>query len=1069
LKTAYPLNTLTVDFDGNLLVSSKSRFWSISRNLKERREISKLQLVDGREFVATINTQYNDKDGGLWLGTASRGLLYYHPDRFKLVNYGSFLFDYNEDDLVVTSFCEVDKLILTGTRKGIYYMERNEGETSILPISQKYSGLPDNINCNKLFKDSKGTIWVCTRGNSGLYSITKGHVKHYPLPYFEVSSMYETFNSNLYLCTNEGLVSFNPESGICRLIRSENVSTTDLYQLIGYGYKRHIGLSKSGVFIYDEEIESVEKLKIDSITGDPNFFNTNQINNIFLDSRGLLWFGTKYGLIVWEIKNNNTYSLHNKDGLVSNAIQSIVEDENHNIWISSFNGISRIDVSENSGLFQFSYTNYNNYDGIIDYDFEARSVYITSGQEILWGGLDGFNLIDLKRIENINTYEMIPIITKLSISGEEVKQGISYDDLVLEHAIASTEEITLKHHQNSFSLEFSALNYINPSKTSYHYKLEGLDKTWNELSVRKNIGRVSYTNLSHGTYRFIISASDSKTIRGDNYQSLKINITPPFWKTTIFLLIYIICIAGFLYFIVRLFYQRSKKKLLYKQKEELDQMKFRFFTNVSHELRTLLTLIISPINSIIKKVDDKKIKGQLEGIQHNANELLGLVNQLLDFRKVEMKQEKLNLSHVEIVSFVNAICLLFKELTDEKRITFSWTFSFKEKYLYIDKSKLQKILNNLLSNAFKFTDIGGKISLECELSSSDTNEDITYINISIKDNGCGISRDHLDNIFSRFYQGNKSEYQTIGSGIGLHLSKEYTEFHKGVIGVESSEGVGSKFTISLPDNLSPNRVSEIDHIPNVNNQLLRILLVEDNDEFRNFLSNELFEYYTIITANNGRQGLDKALAESPDLIISDIMMPEMDGLELCDNLKKNVKTSHIPVIILTARSSEDSQIETYKLGVDAYIQKPFNVDILLLRIKNILDQQEKRKHIFKKNIVLNPKEVVTTSVDEQLIEKALACVEENISNSNYSVEQFSRDMFMDRTGLYRKLIAIVGETPTSFIRIMRLKRSAQLLTKGIAVSEIYDMVGFKSSSYFSKCFQEEFGTKPSQYANGLNE
>lgn len=497
------------------------------------------------------------------------------------------------------------------------------------------------------------------------------------------------------------------------------------------------------------------------------------------------------------------------------------------------------------------------------------------------------------------------------------------------------------------------------------------------------------------------------------------------------------------------------------QKADLDQLKYSFFTNVSHELRTPLTLILTPLDSILKKIDDEPLKKQLNGIYRNANELLKLVNQLLDFRKLELKGETLELSYCNISDFLEVITSSFAETAANNGLELVLDCADENIYAFVDKDKMRKIVNNLLSNALKFTHAGGTIRLKAW-----KDPEQPMFTLQVTDTGIGIPEVDVSQIFDRFYQVKKQAEINTGSGIGLHLVKEYVQLHNGTIEVESRVNEGSSFTVHIPTDLHPAENSQSESRGNEQNQKLKILVVEDNVEFRNFLQDELSDKYSVVVANDGKEGLEKALAHQPDLVITDVMMPEMSGTELCRRLKKEIQTSHVPVILLTAKTSDQAQIEGFEAGADAYISKPFNMDILLLRIQHLIEQQNQRKKVFKNAIAIDPDNFISSNVDKKLIKDALRHIEKNIDNASYSVEQLSKDLFMDRTGLYRKLSAIVGQTPSEFMRSVRLKRAAQLLVEGLPVAEVAAKVGFGTTSYFTKCFQDEFGIKPSQYKNG---
>lgn len=1051
LKTDYWLNTLTIDNEGNCWISSLIGLWSIDKNLQNKRLISPLHLVDGRIFETEISTQYIDNKGGIWVGSVDRGVLYYHPDRFKFQNFGRSLFKLQETKKIsVRCFAEKDNYILVGTQNGLF---RKEKGSASLELDKS---IPTNSVCEMLLKDSKQRIWLCTQ-NNGLFCIENDRIKHFNTPKYCLS-IYESFDNKLYLCTNDGVGLLDPSTGDFKKASYASKNLPDYsYQLTYLKKDMLLGYSDNGLFLYNTRKNNIT---IPDKKNPLQQHNCHHYHCLFTDSRGLVWLGTMDGLNVYNPTNNSTKSFSEKDGLINNSIRSIVEDDLGMIWVSTSNGISRIAINEKNESYQYSFYNYNKFDGVIETEFLPRSVLKTSYNSLLWGGLDGFNEINLAKINNYEQPLSVPLFTKLLLSGKEIRQN-EYSDgnIILKQSISSTSEIHLKHFQNFIGLEFSALNYVNPTQTYYRYQLEGADDAWNEIKAVNGVGSANYTNLSPGTYTLKVYASNDRHNWGKKYAEIKIIISPPFWKTIWAYIFYLLIIIYVLYSSVSYYIRRNRHKMETLQKEELDQLKYSFFTNISHELRTPLTLILTPLDSILKKVDDESLKKQLNGIYRNANELLKLVNQLLDFRKLEMKGETLELSYCSINDFIEVTAFSFQEMAANNGIELVSECEDDNIYAYVDKDKMQKIINNLLSNAIKFTPRGGRILVK---AMKDTDEQMFVIQVS--DTGIGIPEVDVSQIFDRFYQVKKQKNINTGSGIGLHLVKEYVELHNGTIEVESRLNEGSLFTVRIPIDLQS--ADEIQsETESIDEQKIKVLIVEDNAEFRMFIMGELMEKYHVIEAANGKDGLEKALKHQPDLIITDVMMPEMSGTELCRLLKKNIQTSHIPVILLTAKTSDKAQIEGFEAGADAYISKPFNMDILLLRIHHLIEQQNQRKEQFKNAITINPGVLASTSVDKELIKNALGHIEKNLGNVSYSVEQLSKDLFMDRTGLYRKLSVITGQTPSEFIRSVRLKKAALLLKSGLPVSEVASRVGFGTTSYFTKCFQEEFGVKPSQYKN----
>ncbi len=625
------------------------------------------------------------------------------------------------------------------------------------------------------------------------------------------------------------------------------------------------------------------------------------------------------------------------------------------------------------------------------------------------------------------------------------------------------EEITLQANERNLELFFSTFDPMNRDKVRFAFRYKGQRSYWNHLPEGQN--NIYLAELAKGDYELEVRATTPNGSWSEEILSVHIRRLPAWYETwwayTLYAFIFLF-IAGIT---IRKYLEYQKARQLIRMEEQVSQIKYRFFTNVSHELRTPLTLIITPLETIIKKVTDASIRQQLESVSRNAQLLLGLVNQLLDFRKIEMGGEVLSLTKGDIDRFLVSIYENFQLMTDEKKLQFKYDSVLSSFYMFYDRDKLRKMVNNLLSNAIKFTGENGCITLSLR---EETKAGRNFAVICVEDTGRGIPAHELSQIFERFHQADSGK-DSAGSGIGLHLVKEYATMHQGEVTVQSEPGKGSAFSIYIPTDLTP--VGDIplgteNNLPPTpsDDSRKKVLIVEDNNEFRSYMKNELSQYYTVCEAANGVEGEKQALETEPDILITDLMMPEMDGIELCRRIKNNIDTSHIPVILLTANDNIENEKRGYKEGADAYIGKPFHWDILLSRISNLMEQKLQRQQAFEKNIEVHPDTLTISAMDEQFLSKALEVIEKNMGNSEYSIEDLSRDMAMSRVSLYRKINSITGNTPTDFVKNIRLKRAAELLKEGKqTVAEVAYSVGFSTPGYFTQSFKKAFGVLPTQY------
>lgn len=772
----------------------------------------------------------------------------------------------------------------------------------------------------------------------------------------------------------------------------------------------------------------------------------------------------------------------NEDSPVS-TIYTILEDEENHIWLSTDKGIVRYNKGTHTT------TIYDQRNILSSNDFSPNAGYIDNG-DFYFGGNEGLTLFNPKElIKNMDAPAVV--ISDLQLKNNSV--AVNGPENILSKSILYTEEITLSHDHANFSLHFSMPNFINPNNNQYAYRLVGLDDAW----TYTNKTEAFYTLQKPGEYLFEVKGANNDGIWNENPTSLKITVRPAPWRSIwAFMLYGLIGVLGAIY-LYQILKSRTKLKqdlrweqLENKRKEENHEAKLRFFTNISHDFRTPLTLILGPLQQILDNYKGSSIVyKKLLVIESSANHLLHLINRLMDFRKLEDNQSKLQVAEGNIVKFVNEIFLSFTEFAKDKGYKFSFKNAKDKILVFYDRPKLEQVFYNLLSNAFKYTPEGGEISL-----SVDNDENNVYC--KIQDSGIGIKQEYLDQIFDRFFEvphlEDSTEIYNKGTGIGLAIVKNIIELHKGTITVKSNEGKGSTFTISLPlgkNHLQPDEIiddfkfsdditqymsqlTDNEHetfleVPDnivIEKKLHKILVVEDNDELRLFFKNLLSKEYNILEAKDGKSGVSKALQFLPDLIISDVMMPQMAGTELCAQLKQNIKTSHIPIILLTARTSLFYKFKGLESGADDYISKPFNIREFELRIKNLLDSTRRLREKFTKESILVPSELTINSLDEKLLTKAMEIVETNLSNHAFDINQFATELGVSRTMLFTKIKAWTNNTPNEFINELRLKKAAVYFeTSSMNISEVSYKVGFNNPKYFSKCFQKKFNMTPSNY------
>ena len=1075
------IHTVAQDIEGRIWVGKD--YDGIDVLEKETGKVTSLVAHDdnGRSLPHnTIYDLYADRDGIMWVGTYKKGVSYYSESIFKFNMY-------EWGDITCIEQADENRLWLGTNDHGILLWNRSTGKAE--PFWRDAEGqLPNPVV--SMLKSKDGKLWVGTF-NGGLYCMNGSQIRSYKegvgnaLASNNVWALVEDDKGRIWIASlGGGLQCLEPVSGTFETYTSSNSALLEnnVTSLCWVDNNTlFFGTANQGVGMMDMRTREIKKIQGQS--GNVKLSN-DAVNHVYKDSRGLVWIATREGLNVYDTRRHVFLDLSPVAEAKGNFIAAITEDQERNMWVSTSRKVIRVTVaSDGKGSYLFDSRAYNSEDGLQNCDFNQRSIKTLHNGIIAIGGLYGVNVF---APDHIRYNKMLPnvMFTGLSLFDEAVKVGQSYGGRVLiEKELNDVENVEFDYKQNIFSVSFASDNYNLPEKTQYMYKLEGFNNDW--LTLPLGVHNVTFTNLAPGKYVLRVKAINSDGYVGIKEATLGIVVNPPFWMSWWAYLLYAVGLVIVLFLARYRMLKREREKFHLQQienevakNEEINNMKFRFFTNVSHELRTPLTLIISPLEGMLKETTDELQSTRLQLMYRNAQRLLHLVNQLLDFRKGEMSTHQLSLSEGDIISYVHSVCNSFLLMADKKHIQFSFFSGIDTFSMAFDADKVGKIVMNLLSNAFKFTPEGGRVTVMIEHVAGTPD----MLEIKIADTGIGISEVDKEHIFERFYQaGHKGVEETTGNGIGLSLVRDFVTLHEGEVKVFDNIGTGSVFVIQFPVKhvetqvqLPPEtgipageeedkEIKEETREETERKDFPLLLIVDDNEDFRIFMRYSLELQYRVKLAVSGKEAWEMMQEELPDLVISDVMMPQMDGNELCRLIKQDKRTAHIPVILLTARQNTEAKLEGLQTGADDYVTKPFNMTILVLRIRKLIELS--RYHRVTQGMIdPAPSEIVITSLDEKLIEKAIKYVEDNMSRTELSVEELSRELGMSRVHLYKKLLQITGKTPIEFIRVIRLKRAAQLLRESqLHVSEVAFEVGFNNPKYFSRYFKDEFGVLPSVY------
>lgn len=1024
---------------------------------------SSFPIMGGERVADDIQSIAYDR-GNLLLGFYYKGMALYNANMqgFPFYAFSQFLFD---------GLGFYRAACASGGNVSLSFphqvLEFNPSQITLHPLP----GMGAGDDFIQSFTDSRGRVWVGTF-RKGIYLKDGDKVSHFiqenvpnkDMDYNIVRDFAEDHQHQIWVCYHGGVGRFDEKTK--RIIPLQNKHFIGNTNINGIAFDRQHRLwaaTNKGLVMNNQ-------LKLKAVC-----------KALAIDKQGCVWVGTSNGVHVFDAHRGKAYQYGKGEGMANEMIQDLVVDKLGDIWATTANGLCRFRRTLSSEQ-PFALTMFDSQNKLGDAKFLPRTAASMADGKLLFGSSTGFYIVDPIQVKDME-YTGHPVFISLLVNNQEVVAGKEYDGrVILPFALSTTKKIVLEHDENFITVHFSGLNFDMPHHTYYKYRLQGVNNDWIVISPQDGIGRANYTDLSPGTYKLEVYSAGLDKVWSKQSATLEIEVLAPLWATWWAKLLYSLAFFALIIFVVRWKIEQNRKRMENEKYKELEEMKYRFFTNISHEFRTLLTLIITPIGSILKRTTDGETRHQLNDVSRNAGDLLQLVNQLLDFRKMEMNGEHLNLTSGNLNEFIQYTTMKFMPLAEQKNIRLAFEDKTEGLFMYFDKDKVGKILTNLLSNAFKFTKAGGSVCVSLEKCILDSRR---CAHIIVEDTGCGIPKEDQAHVFERFYRTEQdSSSQQIGSGIGLNMVYEYIQLHEGKVSLESEEGKGSRFIVDIPADLkrevqqeaseenriaSPVMADVVDGAVGV--QTFRkiektVLVVEDNEDFSHFLSQELGRIYNkVLTAKDGIEGAMMAEAENPDIIVSDVMMPRMNGTDMCRRIKENIETSHIPIILLTAWSTDEGRAAGYKAGADAYIAKPFDMEVLLARISNLLEKQEKRQRDFSHSISLDPKTVTDSSPDEDFLKEVIACIEKNIDNSEYTIDSLSTDVVMSRMSLYRKMKSLTGQTPADFIRTVRLKTAAKLLKEEkCTVSEACYRTGFASPQNFAKHFKEMFGVLPSQYS-----
>lgn len=1049
----------------------------------------------------SIRTIYIDDSGITWIGTHNRGA-------YMIDNHAKKFLTWQRNAIATSTLLSDDIRGFAEDRLGNIWIACYGGGITKLDTRRNEFVNHESVNrvigskyISTITADSRGNIWIGTWGQ-GVFRLDPGSlkIKHYDIQSAgfgdnRVFCIYEDKTNNIWVgSVGSGVFLLDERQDRFQLLnesdKPDHVLKTAYVTSILEDSDSTIWLG-SLYGLYALHRDGVGKFKYTWYNHNRPDKNINSFNIRALaeGTGGSLWVGTgDNGMRMTEIARSPLHkfrSIQKVHGLPSNMIRAVVSDAKGNLWIATNNGLSRFNPES------AEFKNYTRQDGLTSNEFNQNACLRASDGKLYFGTDHGLASFHPDSIYS-NTSKPLVYLTDLRINNQSVKPGI--DGSPLSKHISLTSEIELSHNQRSFVIDFVAVNFGQSSHNQYCYQLSGFDKDWN---CEGSVPTATYTNLDPGHYTFMVKAVNNDGVWSETPATIGITLHPAPWNTWWARLSYLVLVAGAIYLIMRVKLERARitnqlklERLAREKEHELSESKTQFFTNISHEFRTPLSLILLPLESLLVNDDfTPAVRDRLITVHKSADKMMRLVSELMDFNKLESSEMKLHVKHGEIISFIRELALEFNDLAIKKGIQFTLRTSVTELHGWFDHDKLEKVFANVLSNAFKFTAEHGTIAIEIDIRDAMVKSkqiNSRHLILRITDNGLGISATELPYIFDKFFQAKSStKVSNPGTGIGLSLAKGLVECHNGSIRADSVPNQETKFTIEIPidrkcfeddeilESAETNQLAEVtwdimDTIGEISavesNDRPRILVVEDNTELRKYVALHLGHQFEVFEAADGHAGLEIACRETPDLIISDVLMPVQDGVSFCRAIKSDIKTSHIPFIFLTAKTTIEDQITGVETGADVYITKPFSFRFLLAQVRQIIQCRQQLYARFSQDVYLLPGKATSNEIDQAFLQRAIDYVIANIQDPQLGVDSMAELFNLSRVQIYRKIKALTGKTVVEFIRMVRLKQALELMeTKKYTLSEVAFRTGFNSPSYFTRSFKEAYGRAPSEY------